>query len=115
MLPYLKFNSSYSPAIRLSWDKRQKTLAPTFNSADYYYALFSQNVPPTLHVLARHSGGGYAQGKAPAAQLLSDLERNVPNVRVLRVDGGHDVHLTNPERIAPAIVSFLEEGRKSKL
>ncbi|CAK1587808.1 unnamed protein product [Parnassius mnemosyne] len=103
---------------RLSWDKRQRILAPSFNSLDYYYELFSQNAPPTLHILASQSNKGYAEGKESVNKLMSDLETNVPNIRILTVHGEHDVHFTNPERVARLIISFLEEDngkRKSKL
>ncbi|XP_013174312.1 PREDICTED: serine hydrolase-like protein [Papilio xuthus] len=94
---------------KLSWDKREKILAPTFSSIDYYYSLFSQNCPPTLFISANQSDGGYTQAKDLVKQLISDLTKNTNYFKVVAVDGGHDVHFTNPERLAKYIVEFLDE------
>ncbi|XP_014357174.2 serine hydrolase-like protein [Papilio machaon] len=99
---------------KLSWDKREKILAPPFGSIDYYYGLFSQNCPPTLFISANQSDGGYTEAKDLVNQLISDLSKNMTYFKVVTVDGGHDVHFTNPERLSQHILEFLDETERVK-
>jgi hypothetical protein len=42
-----------------------------------------------------------------AERLLRIYISNNPNFEFREVEGGHHVHLNNPERVAPLIVRFL--------
>lgn len=93
---------------RLSWDKRLKYPAPQNYPTDFYYQVWSRNIPPTLMIAAK-SSQGYSKGKAQTLKLIADLEKNVKNFVVLNVEGGHDVHFTNPERFVKELCQFLDK------
>jgi len=42
----------------------------------------------------------------PEEQMATRLDA-IPNVTRVEVEGGHHVHLTHPERVAPAVMEFL--------
>lgn len=81
---------------------------------DYYYGIFSKNSPPTLFISANQFEGGYIKAKELVKQLIFDLSNN-KSFKVVTVDGGHDVHFTNPERMAQYIIEFLDETGKAKV
>ncbi|KAI8426966.1 hypothetical protein MSG28_014626 [Choristoneura fumiferana] len=91
------FTPAQAELVLLSWDKRLKYPAPQNYPTDFYYRVWSKNIPPTLMIAAK-SSQGYSKGKAETVKLIADLEKNVENFLVLNVEGGHDVHFTNPER-----------------
>lgn len=45
--------------------------------------------------------------KEPGNKLVRKMYKSNPNVQVVKVNGNHDVHLNNPEKIAELINSFL--------
>lgn len=53
--------------------------------------------------------------KKPGPKLTRKMYKSNPNVRVVKVDGNHDVHLNHPERIAPLIDTFLVSAERSKI
>ncbi|XP_052754900.1 serine hydrolase-like protein [Galleria mellonella] len=98
---------------KLSWDRRLRFPAPQNYSPDYYYQLFSRNSPPTLHIQCTLSQG-YLPGKAHVEKLLSDLSKNMQHFVLVTVEGDHDVHLTNPDRIIGYIKDFLNRDFKKE-
>ncbi|XP_059044793.1 serine hydrolase-like protein [Achroia grisella] len=96
---------------KLSWDRRLRFPAPQNYPPNYYYQLFSRNSPPTLHIECTLSKG-YPPGKKFVQQLLSDLEKNTENFFLVAVEGGHDIHLTNPDKISKFINEFLSRDFK---
>lgn len=60
-------------------------------------------------MIAAKSSQGYTKGKAQALKLIADLEKNITNFVVLNVEGGHDVHFTNPERFVKELCQFLDK------
>ncbi|XP_039762410.1 serine hydrolase-like protein isoform X1 [Pararge aegeria] len=102
----------------LSWDKRTKLMPPTNYPPEYYYQLFTKNSPPTLCINATKSYNFYIEGKDIVDKLLADMEKNLKNFTILRVDGNHDFHFLHPERISDFVCSFLEKDvllKNSKL
>jgi len=49
--------------------------------------------------------------KKPECKLTRKMYKTNPNVRVVKVNGNHDVHLNHPERIAVLINTFLLSKR----
>ncbi|XP_049883465.1 probable serine hydrolase isoform X2 [Pectinophora gossypiella] len=100
--------------IRFTIDQRTKHLLRPPFSAEQVKALFTSLPTPTLGIIAEKSvKNGYFTN---TSFLLEDYG----NYRVRKVDGGHDVHITNPERMAPFVSQFLLHGidgldRKAKL
>ncbi|CAK1556050.1 unnamed protein product [Leptosia nina] len=100
---------------KLTWDRRFKIL-PGFNSlhSDFYHDLFTMHPTPALFICAKDMRAFY-QPSGLAVKVMSTLTARA-NVKVIWVDGGHDVHLTNPERFASELVQFLESDvARSKL
>jgi pimeloyl-ACP methyl ester carboxylesterase len=54
-------------------------------------------------VLAVRASSGWP---VPEDRVESRL-RAIPDVRRVDIDGGHHVHLTHPERVAPTVLEFL--------
>ncbi|XP_068626027.1 serine hydrolase-like protein [Battus philenor] len=102
---------------KLSWDKREKILAPMVSSPEHYYELFSSNPVPSLFICAQDFDSGYVKGKEETSKLISNLS-TLKNIKIINVEGAHDVHFTNPERVIEHIKNFLDEDSnktKSKL
>ncbi|KAJ0169854.1 hypothetical protein K1T71_014460 [Dendrolimus kikuchii] len=100
----------------LSWDRRLRYIVPQHYPNDYYYKLFTKKSPPILHICANEGSKNYPSKLKEAKELLNWLEKGLKYFKVIYVDGGHDVHFTNPERCAQHIVEFLNcEFEKSKL
>lgn len=100
----------------LSWDNRLKLLAPSNYPKEYYYELFSRNSPPTLLLRATEERGSSEDRIQAVKEILTKMEENCGNFLIVSVTGGHDVHLTNPERCAKHISEFLDKDfGKSKL
>ncbi|XP_015369569.1 PREDICTED: serine hydrolase-like protein [Diuraphis noxia] len=49
--------------------------------------------------------------KSPGNKLVRKIYKLNPNVRVVKVNGNHDVHLNHPERVADLINTFLLSER----
>ncbi|CAB3222471.1 unnamed protein product [Arctia plantaginis] len=93
---------------RFTWDRRLKLPAPQNYPNSYYFSIFS-NMPPTLVISASDSLREQSQsGSLELLKMLSTLE----NYNHVMVEGGHDVHLTNPERLAPHVIEFLKKETK---
>ncbi|GBP36217.1 hypothetical protein EVAR_85464_1 [Eumeta japonica] len=83
---------------------------------EYYFKLFTINPSPTLVISARDSAGGYTAGRDAVKMLFEKLQNSIELFKIVEVEGDHDVHLKNPERIAQFIIDFLlKEETKSRL
>lgn len=101
---------------KLSWDGRLRTAAPQNYPNEYYYKLFTKDMPPILHICASEGSKNYPFKLKEAQELLTWLEKGFKHYREVKVVGNHDVHFMNPERCAKYIVEFLEGANsKSKL
>lgn len=100
----------------LAWDRRLLCLPPPNYPPSYYYQLFCTPTP-TLLIAAKDWQGGYSNGKKETLKLINDLEKTLDNFTVITVEGGHDVHFTNPERFFKVLCEFLDKKfeNKSKL
>ncbi|XP_047518880.1 serine hydrolase-like protein isoform X1 [Pieris napi] len=94
---------------RLSWDRRYK-ITPGFNSLpqQFYIDLFSQHRTPSLFICASVMTDLYYQQSNLSVKLMSHMSEENKNVNVIWVEGGHDVHLTNPERFINELLMFLD-------
>lgn len=85
---------------RFTFDPRLKTRSRSRFTEEQSLAFLAAIDCPVLAVRAE-SGWPF-----PEEQMQRRLEA-IPEVTRLKVEGGHHVHLTHPERIAPAISEFL--------
>ncbi|KAL0808464.1 hypothetical protein ABMA28_012919 [Loxostege sticticalis] len=93
---------------KLSWDKRLRLPAAQNYPPDYYYGLFSKNLPPTLIISASNSLDPRNKKRNDIAiELVSQLQKSTDHFYEETVTGGHDVHLTDPELVAKSILGFL--------
>ncbi|KAJ2953381.1 hypothetical protein O0L34_g971 [Tuta absoluta] len=101
--------------IRLTLDTRRPYAFPPPFTREQYKTLFITMIDtPTLAVAAKDSIQKKLYKNTPF--LLEDHK----NYRVKVVEGGHDVHIAHPERVAPFVSQFLLYGlegldRRSKL
>jgi len=58
---------------------------------------------PVLYLVAKEN----SMQKTPKCKLIRKMYTSNPNVRVVKVNGNHDVHLNNPEQIVDLINQFL--------
>ncbi|CAH0730391.1 unnamed protein product, partial [Brenthis ino] len=93
---------------KLSWDKRTKNLVPTNLPPEYYFELFSTNSPPTLYIHANQSPN--TKTKDIIDKMIEKFENEVPNFKVLKVDGTHDVHFINPKAFSDVLCAFLNNS-----
>ncbi|XP_063632403.1 serine hydrolase-like protein 2 [Cydia splendana] len=97
----------------LSWDRRLICLPPPNYPPSYYYQLF-YTPTPTLLIAAKEFQGGYTNGVKKTLKLISDLEKSLDSFTVVTVEGGHDVHFTNPERFIKVLCEFLDKKFECK-
>jgi pimeloyl-ACP methyl ester carboxylesterase len=86
--------------VRFTHDPRLKTRSRMRLTEDQVMAFLRGIRCPVLAV--RASGGWNYPEDVVAARLAV-----ISELRAVEVDGGHHVHLTNPERVAPLIRDFL--------
>ncbi len=86
--------------VRFTHDPRLKTRSRLRFTEDQVHAFLAAIQCPVLAVGASH-GWPFPKDLVEARlALIPDLERAM-------VDGGHHVHLTHPERVAPLVAGFL--------
>lgn len=79
---------------------------------DYRYAIESmENNPITCPVLLVLANANSALRDLFRPQL--DVLRKWGNIIIERVNGGHDVHINNPENVVPIISQFLLDKSKN--
>lgn len=86
--------------VRFRHDQRLRAHARLRMTEDQVRAFLSAIRCPVLAVRA-HPGWEFDEEEVGARLAM------IPDVRRLDVDGGHHVHLSHPELVAPAIRSFL--------
>ena len=91
---------SLDEGVRFSFDPRLRTRSRLRFTEDQVLAFLAAIDCPTLAVRAR---SGWP---VPEEQMATRLDA-IPNLTRLEVEGGHHVHLTHPERVAPAVREYL--------
>jgi pimeloyl-ACP methyl ester carboxylesterase len=86
--------------VRFTFDPRLKTRSRWRFTEEQVLAFLAAIDCPVLAIRAR-SGWPFPEEQM-AARLAS-----IPELTRLEVDGGHHVHLTHPDRVAPAVEAFL--------
>ncbi|CAH0599478.1 unnamed protein product [Chrysodeixis includens] len=92
---------------KLSWDTRMKKIATIPVSEEILYTIITQHAPPSLIIEAAENNSS-PQGKKFSKNVLEKCNLMVPNFYTVTVQGGHDVHITNPEIVTPHIEKFLK-------
>jgi pimeloyl-ACP methyl ester carboxylesterase len=89
--------------VRFTFDPRLRTRSRWRFTEEQVVAFLAAIDCPVLAVRAT-SGWPF-----PADEMARRLAA-IPDCTQIEVDGGHHVHLTHPERVAPAIAAFLDHG-----
>lgn len=87
--------------LRFTFDPRLKTRSRWRFTEDQVLAFLAVIDCP---VLAVRAASGWP---VPEEQMKTRLDA-IPDVTRIEVEGGHHVHLTHPERVAPAVRGFLD-------
>ncbi|CAG9789725.1 unnamed protein product [Diatraea saccharalis] len=101
--------------IRYTFDQRMKLVTRPPISPENLKRICTGMKTPTLSIIAEDSVKNGRYSSTPF--VFDESEYPAGNYRVRRVEGGHDVHLTNPERLAGYVAQFLlygPEGLDSK-
>ncbi|CAG2053957.1 unnamed protein product [Timema podura] len=85
-------------------DQRVKFLVFPIISNEQHMTLLSSVRCPLLLIMGNQSS---LKNFVLAQELLQMFEKNCEEFRYFVVEGGHDLHLNNPERVAPLVTSFL--------
>lgn len=91
--------------VRFTFDARLKTRSRLRFTEDQVRAFLAAIACPVLAVKASHGWPFPEDLVAARLAVVADLEQ-------AEVEGGHHVHLTHPERVAPLILSFLSATRQ---
>ena len=89
-----------SGGVRFTFDPRLRTRSRTRLTEEQVIAFFESIDCPVLAVRA-------TEGWPFPADLVAGRLAAVRNLEVAEVEGGHHVHLTHPERVAPIVNRFL--------
>jgi pimeloyl-ACP methyl ester carboxylesterase len=89
-----------SEGYRVAHDLRLKTRSRARFTEEQVLAFLSTISCPVLAVQA-------TQGWPFPHDVIQRRQEAIHDLKVMEVDGGHHVHLTNPERVAPLISNFL--------
>jgi pimeloyl-ACP methyl ester carboxylesterase len=90
--------------LRFTFDPRLKTRSRWRFTEEQVLAFLAVIDCP---VLAVRAASGWP---VPEEQMKMRLDA-IPDVTRVEVEGGHHVHLTHPERVAPSVLAFLEDLR----
>jgi pimeloyl-ACP methyl ester carboxylesterase len=85
---------------RATHDLRLKTRSRARFTEEQVLAFLGAIPCPVLAIRA-------LQGWPFPHDVVERRKRAISNLTVMEVDGGHHVHLTNPERVAPLVADFL--------
>jgi pimeloyl-ACP methyl ester carboxylesterase len=86
--------------VRFTYDPRLRARSRVRFTEEQVHAFLRAIACPVLAVRASH-------GWPFPEELVAARAAVVPDLRVVEVEGGHHVHLTHPERVAPAVREFL--------
>lgn len=89
--------------VAFSYDPRLRTPSRARLTEGQIRAFLAEITAPTLLVLGR-------QGLEIPDQMLGQRARLVPDLKVVTVEGGHHLHLDQPEVVAPVMRDFLDLG-----
>ncbi|CAH1642105.1 unnamed protein product [Spodoptera littoralis] len=92
---------------RLSWEPRMKKIATIPISEETFFTIITENAPPTLIIEASDGVNTNERAKQFALKVLENCRSILPNFYSVTVVGGHDVHITNSEGVAPHVEKFL--------
>jgi pimeloyl-ACP methyl ester carboxylesterase len=87
--------------VRFTFDPRLRTSSRMRLTEEQVLAFLGGIECPVLAVRA-------TRGWPFPEQIVTRRLQEIADLRTARVDGGHHVHLTHPERVAPLIREFLE-------
>lgn len=90
-----------------SMDQRIKVSYNQMFSPVQYMAVVNRIRCPVLYLRASEN----PLQKSPGNKLARKMYKSNPNVRVVKVNGSHDVHLNHPEQLADTINTFLQLER----
>jgi pimeloyl-ACP methyl ester carboxylesterase len=90
--------------VRFTFDPRLRTRSRWRFTEEQVLAFLAAIDCP---VLAVRAASGWP---VPEEQMAARLDA-IPDLERIEIDGGHHVHLTHPERVAPHLLSFLEAPR----
>ena len=90
--------------VRFTFDPRLKTRSRWRFTEEQVLAFLAVIDCP---VLAVRAASGWP---VPEEQMNMRLDA-IPDVTRVEVEGGHHVHLTHPDRVAPSVLKFLEDFR----
>lgn len=82
------------------------TSAPV--SEETFYTVLTPHSTPILSIDASESKDSI-EIKKFAENLTNKADETLPHFHRVKVTGGHDVHITNPELCAPLIEEFLKK------
>nr|CAD7267865.1 unnamed protein product [Timema shepardi] len=91
-------------------DQRTKFLVFPIISNEQHMALLSSVRCPLLLIMGNQSS---LKNFALAQELLQMFKKNCEEFRYFVVEGGHDLHLNNPEIVAPLVTNFLNSPKCS--
>jgi len=86
--------------VRFTHDPRLKTRSRTRFTEDQVLAFLRSITCPVLAIRA-------SQGWPFPEDLVAQRKKAISNLKFMEVEGGHHVHLTHPERVAPLVADFL--------
>jgi pimeloyl-ACP methyl ester carboxylesterase len=86
--------------VRFRFDPRLRTRSRVRFTEEQVLAFLRAITCPALAVRA-------SQGWPFPKELVAARAAAIPGLQVVEVEGGHHVHLTHPERVAPAVREFL--------
>jgi len=86
--------------VRFTYDPRLRTRSRLRLTEEHVHAFLAAIPCPVIVVRAR-------QGWPVPEEMMAARVAAIPRHEVVEVDGGHHVHLTNPERVAPIIREFF--------
>lgn len=89
-----------------------KKIATVALSEETLFTVITEHAPPTL-VLESSENIANPAGKPFAASIIEKCRLMVPNFYSVTVTGGHDVHITHPESVAPHVKKFLKSYKDS--
>lgn len=92
---------------RFTWDPKVKKISTTLFSFDTLYAVLATNIP-SLNIVASDDAS-LEMFRTYTAKMMAKLKNETKNYNILNVEGGHDVHLTNPQSFVGNIAEFLNK------
>ena len=77
-----------------------------FNVLEEQVEHYASNIKCPM-MLLKATGSHYYMKKELAKRIINVYRNHNPNFEIHKIDGGHHVHMTNPERVSGLINEFL--------